>query len=85
MDQVVKLIHCYKRRLPPKAIHPCCVGGFQSCIRRSATQAEETGSIRKVIALGTELPLTAQHPMQVSNCHLSLETDASRLASGNSS
>ncbi|GFS40317.1 hypothetical protein TNIN_344591 [Trichonephila inaurata madagascariensis] len=44
-----------------------------------ATQAEETGSIRKeVIALGIELPLTEQHPMQVSKCHLSLETDASR-------
>ncbi|GFS31490.1 hypothetical protein TNIN_191371 [Trichonephila inaurata madagascariensis] len=72
-----------KRWLSPKAIPPCCVGVFQSCIRQDAAsyvapQAEETRGNLKYVELGTELPLTAQHPMQVSQCHLSLETATSQ-------
>ncbi|GFS96320.1 hypothetical protein TNCV_16701 [Trichonephila clavipes] len=58
---------------------------FQGEEQHKVRRPEETESIRKVVALGADLPLTAQHPMQVSKCNLYLETDAPRLASGRSS
>ncbi|GFT84990.1 hypothetical protein TNCV_2507851 [Trichonephila clavipes] len=68
VDQVVKLTQTIKETASTESNPPLytVLVDFKAAYDKGvashdATQAEETGSIRKVIALGTELPLTAQH------------------------